>query len=112
VDAARRVEGPAEEQSQLVAAARSVEAQGGAVVEISLAAVASASLARATSDEERALVRAKMIEPPLGWSLSRAVRDAMDRVLDERGGGLDREMGVLEAALAGHAAKNERCNAR
>jgi hypothetical protein len=106
------VERLAGEPSELVAAARSVEAQGGAVVEISMAAVANASLARATSDEKRALVRAKMIEPPLGWSFSGAVRDAMGRVSDERGGGLDQEMAVLEAALAGHAAQGERCNAR
>jgi hypothetical protein len=53
-----------------------------------------------------------MIEPPLGWSLSEAVREAMDQVMDDLEGGLDREMGILRAALAGSLTPEDRCNPR
>jgi hypothetical protein len=36
----------------------------------------------------------------------------MDRVLDSRGGGLDREFGVLRAALTDSLNPDDKCNAR
>ncbi|MGA7979819.1 MAG: hypothetical protein WCA32_06275 [Chromatiaceae bacterium] len=95
-----------------IAAAKRVENQGGVVVEISLAAVTRASLAAAPSAKAKARVRSRTIEPPLGWSLSEVVRRDMDRVLDSRGGGLDREFGVLRAALTDSLNPDDKCNAR
>ena len=84
-----------------VEAARQVEALGGAVVEIPLAAVVRTRLAGLRGEQERQRLKRRMIEPPLGWSLSDEVRHDMDRVLDELSGGLRVEFERLEAALAG-----------
>lgn len=66
-----------------VAAAKRVEAIGGAVVEVSLAAVAKATMDKAASDAERERIKGRLVEPPLGWSLSQAARTAMDDTLAE-----------------------------
>jgi hypothetical protein len=94
-----------------VEAARAVEALGGVVVEVPLAAVTATSLTAARSPEQRARARARMVEPPLGWSLSEEVRAAMDAVLDEEAGGLRAQFATLRAALAGHVDPSRRCNA-
>lgn len=95
-----------------VAAARSVEAAGGAVVEISLAAVVQSRLRAATDEDRKRRLKEESIEPPLGWSLSEDMRQAMDTVLDRRSGGLDREFAILQAAIAGTLSPQDRCNAR
>jgi hypothetical protein len=95
-----------------VEAARAVEALGGVVVEVSLAAVAGQKLAAAASPAQRARVRARLIEPPLGWSLSEEVRAAMDAVLDAETGGLQDQFARLRDALAGRIDPAWRCNAR
>ena len=92
-----------------VAAAREIEARGGVVVELSLAAVTQANLAPADDAEQRAAVMQRLVEPPLGWSLSDRVRHDMDRVMDGELGGLARELAVLDAALGGTA--EQTCNA-
>jgi hypothetical protein len=84
-----------------VEAARQVEALGGVVVEIPLAAVVRTRLTGVPGEADRQRLKRRMIEPPLGWSLSDEVRHDMDRVLDELSGGLQRELERLEAALAG-----------
>jgi hypothetical protein len=93
-----------------IAAARQVEAEGGAVVEISLAAVTQAQLGAAKSHAERVAVRQRMIEPPLGWSLSEEVRKEMDRALDGRSGGLGREFNVLKDALSDALSPQDKCH--
>lgn len=93
-----------------VEAARAIESLGGAVVEIPLAAVMRTQLARAEDKAQRERIEQRILEPPLGWSLSNEVREAMDTVLDRRDGGLDRELSLLEAALGGDTSR--RCNAR
>jgi hypothetical protein len=93
-----------------IAAARRVEAEGGAVVEVSLAAVTQARLTAAKSHAERVAVRRRMIEPPLGWSLSEEVRKEMDSVLDGRSGGLHREFKVLKDALSDALSPQDKCN--
>jgi hypothetical protein len=93
-----------------IAAARRVEAEGGAVVEISLAAVTRAQLAAAKSFTDQEAIRERMIEPPLGWSISEEVRKGMDRVLDSRSGGLDRELKVLKDALSDALTPQDKCN--
>jgi hypothetical protein len=95
-----------------VEAARAVEALGGVVVEVPLAAVTAAQLAGVKTADERARVKARMVEPPLGWSLSGTVRAAMDAVLDQGAGGLAAEVAVLRAALAGQVDPGMACNAR
>jgi hypothetical protein len=95
-----------------ITAAKRVEAMGGAVVEISLAADTQVELRAAQSPEAKETVRRRTLEPPLGWSLSEGVRHAMDEVLDSRGGGLGRELQVLRAALATATVPAGRCLAR
>jgi hypothetical protein len=96
-----------------VDAARLFEANGGAVIELPLAAVLQTAVAAARGDEEeiRELV-ARAIEPPLGWSLSGDVRDGMDRVLTGREGGLGAEYSMLEGLLEGNSAAYVPCRAR
>jgi hypothetical protein len=102
-------------QGRLVelSAAREVEASGGAVIELTLAAVLDAAQA-AAGDDPAALdrLRKRAVEPPLGWSLSEAVRDEMDKVLAARAGGLDEEYAMLEALLAGNASAYVQCAER
>jgi len=102
-------------QGRLVelSAAREVEASGGAVIELTLAAVLDAARA-AAGDDPAALdrLRKRAVEPPLGWSLSKAVRDEMDKVLAARAGGLDEEYAMLEALLAGNASAYVHCAER
>jgi hypothetical protein len=98
-------------------AAKTVQDLGGAVIEISLAAVAQANLdearAKGAEEEEKQKLRERVVEPPLGWSLSGEVREEMDRVLDERGGGLQRELDILQALLRGELdPSRDRCDAR
>jgi hypothetical protein len=95
-----------------VEAAKIVEDQGGAVVEIPLAAVLEARLNAASSAAQRARMKAQAIEPPLGWSLSDDVRRAMDQTLDGRRGGLRREIDVLREVLVGRLPAEDRCNPR
>lgn len=93
-----------------VEAARAVEALGGVVVEIPLAAVTRTELRSADDTGSPQAVGQRMTDPPLGWSLSAQVRRDMDSVMDGELGGLDREFAVLAAALQGGPA--ERCEAR
>jgi hypothetical protein len=98
-------------------AARTVQGLGGAVIEISLAAVVQAKLKEARDAgleaEEKERLRERAIEPPLGWSLSEDVRGEMDDVLKNRGGGLRRELEILQALLRGEVGGPEdSCNAR
>ncbi|MEA3291117.1 MAG: hypothetical protein U9Q71_02230 [Pseudomonadota bacterium] len=113
--------------------ARTVEALNGAVIEIPLAAVTErestlaiardekeGQLATARDEEERTQIRnqikkqvmERMVEPPLGWSLSEYVRTAMDQALDHPGGGLDKEFRMLEAVLNDNLANYRACNAQ
>jgi hypothetical protein len=119
VDAAREVERRRTLQRQTEpSAAQTVDELGGAVIEISLAAVIRAKLDAARNsgvedaEQEKQRLRKRAIEPPLGWSLSKDVREDMDRVLDERGGGLDQELGILEALLRGETLAGVSCHAR
>ena len=118
VDAAHEVEGRRLLQSRVESeAAKTVQDLGGAVIEISLAAVAQANLdearAKGAEEEEKQKLRERVVEPPLGWSLSGEVREEMDRVLDERGGGLQRELDILQALLRGELdPSRDRCDAR
>ncbi len=66
-----------------VDAAKRIEQYGGAVIEISLATVLEAELAQAEDARTQAQIRQRMIEPPLGWSLSQAVREKMDTTLEQ-----------------------------
>jgi hypothetical protein len=85
----------------------------GAVIEVSLAAVVEAELARTQGDPAaRGRIEQSLVEPPLGWSLSRAVRDSMDRVMAAGGGGLQDEFANLTAVLDGRLADYRPCNAR
>ena len=116
-----------------VDAARTVEALKGAVIEIPLAAVTQREVSMAiaedeklgqlavTSDEkERKLIKERirkqvmerMVEPPLGWSLSKYVRTAMDQVLNIPGGGLGKEFQMLEAVLNDNLADYRACKAQ
>ena len=74
----------------------------GAVIEVSLAAVVQGELAAAQGDQtRRQRIEDSLVEPPLGWSLSAAVRKAMDRVMAEGDGGLRAEFANLAAVLDG-----------
>jgi len=96
-----------------VDAARLVEAAGGAVIELSLAAVLDAAIQTANGDERKlARLKERAVEPPLGWSLSKDVRDEMDEVLKEGKGGLDREYAMLGALLQGKTDNYVPCRAR
>lgn len=98
----------ARQQIAEVKAARLVEAMGGAVIEMPLAAVldvqldaARAAAAEPLSDEAVAQIRRKYLEPPLGWSISREVRNGMDATLDDPPADLARQFGYLTTALGG-----------
>ncbi len=96
-----------------VDAARAVEASGGAVIELSLAAVLQSAIESAAGDEAKlALVQQRAVEPPLGWSLSEEVRQEMDRALSQRIGGLGTEYKMLAALLRGDAAGYVPCQAQ
>lgn len=96
-----------------VDAARVVETQyNGAVIEVSLAAVMQSRLATAMDEKQKKRIRARMIEPPLGWSLSTDVRAAMDEVIDTGSGGLDKELRILDIALGNASGDYIKCNAR
>lgn len=95
-----------------VDAAKRFERAGGAVVEISLAAVAQAELKRTGSATDRARIKQRLVEPPLGWSPSQAVREAMAATLREGGGGLGAEVANLAAVLSGRTADYVPCGAR
>ena len=116
-----------------VDAARTVEALNGAVIEISLAAVTQREVFRALETEEmvaqladagdkeereqiievtRKQVMERMVEPPLGWSLSKYMRTAMDQVLDDPGGDLGMEFLMLEAALKDNLPNDWVCDAQ
>ncbi|MCG6896230.1 MAG: hypothetical protein LJE60_03865 [Thiocapsa sp.] len=115
VDAARQVEGHA--------AWRVEQELEGAVIELSLAAVAQADLdkalakARATSagaelsSAQREAINRPLVEPPLGWSLSDSARRSMDRTLDSEAGGLSLELDNLRTVLAGQLDLYRRCHA-
>lgn len=96
-----------------VDAAHAVEASGGAVIELSLAAVLQSAIEAAAGDEAKlALLQERAVEPPLGWSLSEEVRQEMDRVLSQRKGGLDAEYNMLETLLRGDASGYAPCQAQ
>lgn len=96
-----------------VDAARQVEEKGGAVIEISLAAVLRAAVKDAGSNENKlAQLRERVIEPPLGWSLSKKVREEMDEALKTGKGWLDVELAMLKDLLLGHTDKYVQCKAR
>ena len=96
-----------------VGVAREVEANGGAVIELSMAAVLETAIAAAEGDANKlARLEERAVEPPLGWSLSNDVRDEMDRVLKAGEGGLDREYGMLKALLLGDLSGYVACRAR
>ena len=98
----------ARQQIAEVKAARLVEAMGGSVIEVPLAAVLRArlqTLEAATpaplSEETINEVRRRYLEPPLGWSLSQEVRSGMDQTIDDEAGGLASEFDYLVTALGG-----------
>lgn len=116
-----------------VDAARTVEALNGAVIEISLAAVTQREVFRALETEEmhaqladvgneeereqiieetKKQVMERMVEPPLGWSLSKYMRTAMDQVLNNPGGDLGKEYLLLEAVLNGKLTDYQACKAQ
>ncbi|MEA3275154.1 MAG: hypothetical protein U9Q81_07695 [Pseudomonadota bacterium] len=96
-----------------VDAAREFEANGGAVIELPLAAVLQTAVARAKGDRATLKrLKARAIEPPLGWSLSNDVRNEMDRVLADGHGILSREYAMLHALLQGNQVNYEPCRAR
>ncbi len=83
-----------------VKAARLVEALGGDVIEVPLAAVLRSELDAVGADEAaRAALRSSFVEPPLGWSLSQQVREGMDATLDQEDGGLSLQFKHLAVAL-------------
>jgi len=85
----------------------------GAVIEVSLAAVVEAELDRTQGDPAaRGRIEQSLVEPPLGWSLSQAVRQSMEWVMAEGGGGLKDEFANLTAVLEGRLADYRPCNAR
>jgi hypothetical protein len=93
-----------------VQAARLVEGLGGTVIEWPLAAVLRSRLtAVAATEAAREAVRARYLEPPLGWSLSDEVRRGMDETLDQQAGGLARELRYLAAALGEEAGSVPSC---
>jgi hypothetical protein len=96
VDAARRVE----------------QDMRGAVIEISLAAVVQETRAGASTEAERRRIEQSLLEPPLGWSLSQAVRESMDTVMAEGGGGLQGEFANLTAVLNDQGNGYRPCRAR
>jgi predicted acylesterase/phospholipase RssA len=98
----------ARQQIAEVKAARLVEAMGGGVVQMPLAAVldvqletARAQAAEPLSEEAIAKIKEKYLEPPLGWSMSEEVRNGMDQTLDDRAGGLAKQFQNLTTALGG-----------
>jgi len=116
----------AREREAEVKAAREVDAMGGAVVEVPLAAVLQVrfrELIQASQadlgtdaanrplsvDTVKAAIGADTVqqvkrqyaEPPLGWSLSEEVRRGMDETLDRELGGLKKQFGYLATALDG-----------
>lgn len=95
-----------------VDAAKRVERSGGAVIEVSLAAVAQAELKLAPDARDRERIKQRLVEPPLGWSLSEAVREAMATTLREGRGGLGAEIANLAAVLGGRTADYLPCGAR
>ena len=95
-----------------VDAAKRMERSRGAVIEISLAAAVRAELERAPSAEDRNRIRRRLVEPPLGWSLSEAVREAMAATLREGRGGLAAEVANLSAVLEGRSVDYVPCGAR
>lgn len=83
-----------------VKTARLVEALGGDVIEVPLAAVLRSKLDTVGPDQAaRQALRASFVEPPLGWSLSRQVRDGMDETLEQERGGLREQFRHLAVAL-------------
>ncbi len=102
-----------------VDAAKRFERSRGAVIELSLWAVAQAELAALESETDasqlqsaRERLRKRLVEPPLGWSLSGAARSAMDRTLGSGDGGIAGEVANLAAVLAGNADAYRWCGAR
>jgi hypothetical protein len=116
-----------------VDAARTVEALTGAEMEISLAGVTERVGSRAIAEgqkqgqlavtsnvKERKLIKEntrkqvmeRMVEPPLGWSLSRYMRTAMDKVLNNPSGSLGKEYLLLEAVLNGKLTDYRACKAQ
>ena len=98
--------------TEVDAAKRVEEDFNGAVIEVSLAAVVQSALAAAPDDATRQRIQRALVEPPLGWSLSKAVRDAMDKTMDERGGGLAAEFANLQAVLDGDIGQYKPCKAQ
>lgn len=94
-----------------VTAADLVDALGGAVIEVPLAAVLRAASAQ-LDDRALAVLTESFAEPPLGWSLSAQVREGMDQTLEQERGGLAREFGYLAVALGLQPGEVPRCNAR
>lgn len=92
-------------------AARSVEALDGAVIEIALTAVMSSKPASERGKKQVEQIKKKMIEPPLGWSLSDEVRTAMNQTYYNKSGGLETEFQMLEAVLNYNLAGYQKCNA-
>ena len=94
-----------------VKAARLVEAMGGAVIEVPLAAVLQTRLNDAASDAEtRAEVKSRYVEPPLGWSLSKEVQMGMNDTLDGESGGLAQQFRYLSMALGLEAGSVPACD--
>jgi hypothetical protein len=95
-----------------VDAAKRFERSGGAVIEFSLAAVAQAELKLAPDARDRARIKQRLVEPPLGWSNSDAVREAMAAALREGRVGLAAEIANLAAVLSGRSVDYVPCGAR
>lgn len=94
-----------------VDAAKRFERAGGAVIEVSIAAVAQAELKLEPSIKGREHIKQRLVEPPLGWSLSASVRKSMDATLREGRGGLAQELANLTAVLAGRTSDYVPCGA-
>lgn len=92
--------------------AKRVGRSKGAVIELSLAAVAQAALKRTASPAERERIKQRLVEPPLGWSLSQTAREAMSETLRQGGGGLAEEIAILAKVLAGNTSNYRPCGPR
>jgi hypothetical protein len=94
-----------------VKAARLVEAMGGAVIEVPLAAVLQTRLNDVGPDAKtRAEVKSRYVEPPLGWSLSKEVQMGMNDTLDSESGGLAQQFRYLSMALGLEAGSVPGCD--
>lgn len=100
--------------AEVDAATRVETGLGGAVIEVSLAAILQDLLRTTPEPAARAQERIQraMVEPPLGWALSAAARDSMDRTMAQGGGSLGDEFAILRAVLAGGTGGYKPCMPR